>query len=60
MILRHNQILKKVDAGYSHLFFMTSEILNSDLVVTPKKEIFRGAFKSDDHSTWRDATSDRA
>jgi len=59
LIIRENKILKRVEAGYSHLFFMSSEILNNDLVITPKKEIFRGILKSDDHSTWRDATSDR-
>jgi alpha-tubulin suppressor-like RCC1 family protein len=59
-ILTKNKNLKKIVAGYSHVFLLSDEILNDDIFVNPKREVLRKtAVRGEDLSAWKDATSDR-
>ena len=60
LIIKKNKDLKKIVAGYSHMFMLSREVIGEEIIVNPKREILRKTeHRSEDFSGWRDATSDK-
>jgi alpha-tubulin suppressor-like RCC1 family protein len=60
LIIRKNPYLKRVGAGYSHIFFLSTLPITKDEIINPESEIKRKAFSFDcksEHSG--DHTDDR-
>ena len=58
-IVDKNKDIKKIVAGYSHVFILSREIVSDEMIISPKREVLRKTALSGEFSEWRDATSDR-
>lgn len=59
VIVNKNKDIKRVVAGYSHVFILSREIVTDEMIMSPKREVLRKTAHSGEFSEWRDATSDR-